>query len=81
MALLNIENEEYKKKCEDQFFELKKRILKEENLKDIIFSYDHILYLESLINEQQEELKKYKRFFIAMKELLPPDFNTSTPIY
>lgn len=73
MALLNTENEEYKKKCKDQFLELKKRILKEENLKDIIFSYDHILYLENLVDQQQEELKKYKQFFIAMKELLPPD--------
>ena len=65
---------DFKQECSKKYEELKKFITsKDENQKvnEWFFAHSHILSMEATIKKQEEEIKKYKEFFLLMKGLMP----------
>jgi chromosome segregation ATPase len=63
-----------KKECADKYAELKKHITsKDENgkLNEWFLAHEHIVDLESKLQQQEKQIEEYRSFFSLMRKLLP----------
>ena len=63
-----------KKECADKYAELKKHITsKDENgkLNEWFLAHEHIVDLESKLQQQEKLIEEYRSFFSLMRKLLP----------
>lgn len=74
MAYYDSEAAMRKKKCNDKYVELKKHITsKDENgkLNEWFLAHEHIVTLESKLQQQEKQIEEYRSFFSLMQKLLP----------
>lgn len=63
-----------KKECADKYAELKKQITSnDENgkLNEWFLAHEHIVDLESKLQQQEKQIEEYRSFFSLMRKLLP----------
>ncbi len=63
-----------KKECADKYAELIKHITsKDENgkLNEWFLAHEHIVDLESKLQQQEKQIEEYRSFFSLMRKLLP----------
>ena len=74
MAYYDHEAAMRKKECADKYDELKKHITsKDENgkLNEWFLAHEHIVELESKLQEQEKQIEEYRSFFSLLRKLLP----------
>ena len=67
-----------KKECADKYAELKKHITsKDENgkLNEWFLAHEHIVDLESKLQQQEKLIEEYRSFFSLMRRLLPRELS------
>jgi chromosome segregation ATPase len=63
-----------KKECADKYAELKKYITSKDKsgkLNEWFLAHEHIVDLESKLQEQEKQIEEYRSFFSLMRKLLP----------
>lgn len=63
-----------KKECADKYAELKKHITSKDEsgkLNEWFLAHEHIVELESKLQEQEKQIEEYRSFFSLMRKLLP----------
>lgn len=63
-----------KKECADKYAELKKHITSKDEsgkLNEWFLAHEHIVELESKLQEQEKQIDEYRSFFSLMRKLLP----------
>lgn len=63
-----------KKECADKYDELKKHITSKDEsgkLNEWFLAHEHILDLESKLQQQETQIEEYRSFFSLMRKLLP----------
>lgn len=74
---------ERKEKAKEKFEELKKHIssLDENNrINEFFPALEHMMEMEIRLEEQDKALKRYRAFFVMLRDLTPETFNVNTPI-
>ena len=63
-----------KKECADKYDELKKHITSKDEsgkLNEWFLAHEHIVELESKLQEQEKQIEEYRSFFSLLRKLLP----------
>lgn len=63
-----------KKECADKYAELKKHITSKDEsgkLNEWFLAHEHIVELESKLQEQEKQIEEYRSFFSLLRKLLP----------
>ena len=63
-----------KKECADKYDELKKHITSKDEsgkMNEWFLAHEHIVYLESKLQQQEKQIEEYRSFFSLMRKLLP----------
>ena len=63
-----------KKECADKYAELKKHITSKDEsgkLNEWFLAHEHIVDLESKLQQQEKLIEEYRSFFSLMRKLLP----------
>ncbi len=74
MAYYDQEVSMRQKECADKYAELKKHITsKDENgkLNEWVLAHEHMVDLESKLEQQEKQINEYTNFFSLMQKLLP----------
>lgn len=63
-----------KKECADKYAELKNYITSKDEsgkLNEWFLAHEHIVYLETQLEEQKKQIEEYRSFFSLLRKLLP----------
>lgn len=74
MAYYDSEAAMRKKECNDKYVELKKHITSKDKsgkLNEWYLAHEHIVALESKLQQQEKQISEYRSFFSLMQKLLP----------